>query len=135
MFSTKGIYGLRAMYELYKANKSVPLKTYQISERTHISKNYLEQLLGALRRAGLIKSIRGANGGYLLAKEPKDIKVLEILEILEGDIKLYDKKDGDPVLDLFFSSVIENVKKSLDISLEDFKKYEDRYAQYLHYSI
>lgn len=84
--STKGEYGLRAMFELaqYYGEGPIPLK--QIAERQSISEPYLEQLFGNLRRAGLVESTRGAQGGYRLAKKPEDIYVGDIIRTLEGPI-------------------------------------------------
>lgn len=86
--STKGRYGLRAIIDLilHSQGDNVPLNT--IAERQNISKNYLEQVFSSLRKAGIVNSIKGAQGGYFLAKEPSDISVGEILRILEGDLSL-----------------------------------------------
>lgn len=84
--STKGRYGLKAMLELAmnSAGEKVSLKS--IAEKQGISENYLEQLFATLRKAGLVKSIRGAQGGYFLAKPPAMITVGEILRTLEGSL-------------------------------------------------
>jgi Rrf2 family cysteine metabolism transcriptional repressor len=66
----------------------IPISIKSISERQNISEYYLEQLFASLRKADLIKSIRGAQGGYLLNREPKDITVAEIIETLEGPVEL-----------------------------------------------
>ena len=81
--STKGRYGLRAMVDIavYSQDSPVP-----ITERQNISVRYLEQLLPKLKKAGIIKSIRGAQGGYMLDKDPKDISAGDILRTLEGDL-------------------------------------------------
>ena len=81
--STKGRYGLRAMIDLslYSKNELVPLAS--IAERQDISKSYLEQVFSALRKAGLVKSIKGAQGGYSLSTGPEDITVGMILRALE----------------------------------------------------
>ncbi|MDS1029132.1 Rrf2 family transcriptional regulator [Bacillota bacterium LX-D] len=84
--STKGRYGLRALVDLASYKSKGPVATRVIAERQGISERYLEQLLVSLKQAGLVKSVRGAQGGYILAREPKDIKVGEIIRILEGPI-------------------------------------------------
>src|SRR3712207_9413120 len=81
--STKGRYGVRAMVDLAINYGKEPISIKNISKRQSISEYYLEQLFASLRRAGLIKSIRGAQGGYILNREPKDITVSDILEPLE----------------------------------------------------
>ena len=86
-FSTKARYGLRAMLELaleYKHGGPVSVKT--IAERQEISEAYLEQLMSFLTRRGLAKSIRGVQGGYLLAKDPAKIKVGDVIRAVEGPI-------------------------------------------------
>lgn len=84
--STRGEYGVRAMLDLalHHGEGPVPLKT--IASRQSISEHYLEQLMGALRKAGLVNSIRGAQGGYRLAEEPSETRVGDILRALEGPI-------------------------------------------------
>ncbi|RXI38663.1 transcriptional regulator [Clostridium tetani] len=86
--STKGRYGVRAMIDLALNYGNIPISIKSISERQNISEYYLEQLFATLRKADLIKSIRGAQGGYLLSREPKDINIAEIIETLEGPVEL-----------------------------------------------
>jgi len=86
--STKGRYGVKAMVDLAINYGKEPVSIKSISERQKISEYYLEQLFSSLRKSGLIKSVRGANGGYILDKEPKDITVYEVLEVLEGPIEI-----------------------------------------------
>jgi|SRR3712207_6758439 len=94
--STKGRYGVRAMVDLAINYGKEPISIKNISKRQSISEYYLEQLFASLRRAGLIKSIRGAQGGYILNREPKDITVSDILEPLEGPVELSECiKDGN----------------------------------------
>ena len=84
--STKGQYSLKAMVDL-ALNGADTLQTIsQIAERTQISETYLEQLLPRLRNAGLVESIRGAQGGYRLAKPLQDITAGEILRAGEGNL-------------------------------------------------
>lgn len=82
--STRGRYGLRAMYELalYYGEGPLPLNT--IADRQMVSLHYLEQLMAKLRRSGLVTSSRGAQGGYELAKPPKEITVGDIVRVMEG---------------------------------------------------
>lgn len=84
--STKGRYGVKAMLDLALHNKGEPVSLKSIAERQNISENYLEQLFASLRKAGHVKSVRGAQGGYILAHEPKDITVGDILRTLEGSL-------------------------------------------------
>jgi len=84
--STRGRYGVKAMLELAlnSSEDSVPVKS--IAERRNIPGKYLEQVLSALRKAGLVKSLRGPTGGYMLAKPAEQITVGDILRALEGDL-------------------------------------------------
>lgn len=84
--TTKGHYGLKAMFDLAMHYGSDPIPLKVVAERQGISEHYLEQLIAALRKAGLVKSIRGAQGGYILAKLPSEIKVGDVIRVLEGPI-------------------------------------------------
>ncbi|MBP5197632.1 MAG: Rrf2 family transcriptional regulator [Lachnospiraceae bacterium] len=87
--STKGRYGLRAMLDLAKHDiDGEAVSVQSISQRQNISESYLEQLVRMLRTAGLIKSVRGAGGGYKLAKSPDRISVGDVLRACEGDIEV-----------------------------------------------
>jgi len=135
LISTKGVYGLTAMYELSKHEADTPMQIKEISSNANIPQNYLEQLLSKLRRAGLVKSIRGAKGGYVLAFLPKEIKVVDILIALEGDIKVVDVKAKNPILNIFFDESKEQMKKIFDLNLSNLDDYQDKYNEFLHYSI
>jgi Rrf2 family protein len=84
--SAKGEYGVRAMAILALEFRAGPIPLREIAEREGISYQFLEQIFLPLRRAGLIDSVRGAKGGYTLAKNPEDIKVGDILCALEGPL-------------------------------------------------
>ena len=85
--STKGRYGLRALIDLAQYSEIEPVSISSIATRQGISERYLEQLMTLLKKAGLIKSIRGAGGGYVLAKEMSDISVGDVLRALEGNLE------------------------------------------------
>ncbi|MHB8171542.1 MAG: RrF2 family transcriptional regulator [Thermincolia bacterium] len=84
--STKGHYGLKAMFDLAQHYGQGPIPLKSVAERQELSEHYLEQLISGLRKAGLVKSVRGAQGGYALAKEPANIKVGDVIRVLEGPI-------------------------------------------------
>ncbi|WMJ82143.1 Rrf2 family transcriptional regulator [Clostridium sp. MB40-C1] len=86
--STRGRYGVRAMVDLAIHYGEMPVSIKSIAERQGISESYLEQLFSPLRKAKLIKSIRGAQGGYVLNREPKDITAADVMEVLEGPIEI-----------------------------------------------
>lgn len=84
--STKGRYGLQAMLDLALHSTTDHVALNSIAERQSISANYLEQMFSTLRKAGLVKSIKGAQGGYILGNSPVRITVGQILRVLEGDL-------------------------------------------------
>ncbi len=81
--STKGRYGVRAMLDLAIHEAIGPVSIKNISQREGISVNYLEQIFNQLRRAGLVRSIRGPGGGFLLARSSRDITVMDITKALK----------------------------------------------------
>ena len=135
LISTKGVYGLTAMYELSKHQEDTPMQIKEISANANIPQNYLEQLLSKLRRAELVNSIRGARGGYVLARSPKEIKIVDILIALEDDIKIIDSKSENPILNIFFDESKNSMKKIFDIKLSKLDEYQEKYNEVLHYSI
>lgn len=86
--TTKGCYGLRAMVELAHGFGGPPLLMREIAERHDISRKYLHALLTSLRLSGLVRSVRGSGGGYVLARAPNQIKVSDVLRSLEGSLGL-----------------------------------------------
>lgn len=92
--STKGRYGLKAMYYLGKLNPEEIISLKQLSAQTDVSMPYLEKLLGILKKDNLIVATRGTNGGYKLSKQPQEITIGEILRTLEGNMYLADCNSG-----------------------------------------
>jgi len=86
IISTKGRYGLRAMFALAQRSDGQPVSLKTIADDQNISITYLEQLFSKLRAAGLVTSVRGAMGGYILAKSPDEISVGSVLSALEGPL-------------------------------------------------
>ena len=84
--STKGRYGLRAVIDIAIHGDSEPVSLSDIAVREDISVSYLEQLIAKLRRADIVTSVRGAKGGYSLAKPKNEISVGDVLRALEGDL-------------------------------------------------
>ncbi len=84
--STKGRYGLQVMVDIgaHATQNHVPLKS--VSERLGVSESYLEQLIALLKKNKLVGSVRGAQGGYFLIKDPKETSIGEILRALEGSL-------------------------------------------------
>lgn len=86
--STKGQYGVKAMFDLALNYGEEPVSLKSVADRQCVSEYYLEQLIAVLRRENLVKSIRGAQGGYVLARDPSEITVGEILNVLEGPLEI-----------------------------------------------
>lgn len=85
-FSAKGEYGIMAVMDLALANGTAPVQAKTIAERQGIPLRFLEQILGALRHAGLVESSRGAHGGYRLSKPAEDIRIGDVIQAVEGPI-------------------------------------------------
>lgn len=88
--STKGRYGLRILLDLALHEGSSPRMIRDIAESQQISEKYISRLIIELRKAGMVKSVRGAKGGYKLARTPKYLTVLDIVEVMEGPIAIVD---------------------------------------------
>lgn len=84
--STRGRYAVRVMLDLASNNTGEYIKVKQIAKRQDISEKYLEQIIAILNKAGYVKSVRGAQGGYKIAKAPKDYTVGMILRLTEGSL-------------------------------------------------
>lgn len=91
--STKGRYGVRAILDITLNQHAGPVTIHSIAQRQEISERYLEQLLITMKQNGLIKSIRGFHGGYMLNKEPQDITIGDVVRALEGPIAPVDCVD------------------------------------------
>ncbi len=83
--STKGRYGIRAVFDLAQQGEG-PIPLSSIARRQRVPEAYLEQLLQTLKRAGIVDAVRGAQGGYRLAKPPRDVSVGDVLHALEGSV-------------------------------------------------
>ena len=86
MISTKGRYALRIMVDLAQHDGEMPVSVREIAQRQDISGKYMEQIISVLTRAGLLRSVRGAQGGYHLARAPQEITAGMILRATEGDL-------------------------------------------------
>lgn len=96
-FSKKSRYGITALIDLAVYSKSGHVALSSIAQRNRISVQYLEQVFGSLRRAGIVQSVKGPQGGYLLGDSPERITAASIIEALEGSYRLPDEiSSGDP---------------------------------------
>jgi len=120
--STKGRYGLRAVLELALHDSEEAIALSLIAERQRISMNYLEQLIPKLKKAGIVKGVRGAQGGYLLAKPANEISIGDILRALEGDLNPVDCADvnhGDGSCSISDTCVTKYVWKRISDSINE----------------
>ena len=130
--STKGRYGLTIMIELARNVNNGPVSLKKIATDNGLSEHYLEQLVAPLRNATLVKSVRGAYGGYILADEPKNITAGDIIRVLEGPITLVEGiEEEEPAKQALWIRVRDAVKNVLDTTtLEDLVNHdEDDFSQ------
>jgi len=142
-FSAKGEYGVLAVFELAQHAGGTPLQAKTISKNQRIPLRFLEQVLSGLRKAGLVESVRGAQGGYVLSKTPSEIRISDVLEAIEGPItpasrvsgnddrhNPHDTLSGDDILKPVWEEVKTAVMGVLDsVSIHDLcerKKEKDQ---------
>lgn len=129
ILSTKGRYGLKMMYEFALNYGKGPMSLKEVALRQQLSETYLEQIIANIKKAGLVNSIRGAQGGYELARKPEDITVGEIIRLLEGPLAPSDCiLDDEPectkaeycVTRLIWEKIMDSIDNVIDsISLRD----------------
>ena len=126
--STKGRYGARAMLELALNYKKGPVILSDISRRQEISAKYLERIMNLLVSSGLVRSERGKNGGFTLAREPSKITLGQIVRVTEGSLSVVNcvddkkicKRSGDCVMLQIWSGLTDTINKQLNsITLKD----------------
>jgi len=130
--STKGRYGARAALELSLRYGSGPVMVREISESQGISERYLENILNTLRTSGLVKSTRGARGGYELSKAPSGITLFDIIRSLEGPLDVVSCTGGEEcgraaecATIYVWKEIKEKIEKVLSsITLEDLAERE-----------
>jgi Rrf2 family transcriptional regulator, cysteine metabolism repressor len=125
--STKGRYGLTIMIELAKKYGEGPISLKSIAQANDLSEHYLEQLVAPLRNAGLVKSIRGAYGGYLLSKEPAQITAGDIIRVLEGPITPVEgMEDEEPAKRELWIRIRDAIRDVLDsTTIEDLANHSE----------
>ena len=136
--STKGKYGLRAMIDRAQYSEQEAVSISSIAQRQKISESYLEQLVAKLKKAGLVISIRGAAGGYRLARPASDISVGDVLRALEGDVRAVictaqteEGCEGEElcVTKYVWQRINESIEKTVDEMMIDQLVAESRKAQ------
>jgi Rrf2 family cysteine metabolism transcriptional repressor len=135
--STKGKYGVRAVFEIARHYGKGPLSIKEIADRQGISFSYLEQILHKLGKAALIESVRGPSGGYLLARKPSKLTIGDVVRVLEGPIALSHclepgvSKDcfqaDDCVARMVWERVGAKIEEALDsITFQDLLQFQQR---------
>ena len=136
--STKGKYGLRAMIDLAQYSEQEAVSISSIAQRQKISESYLEQLVAKLKKAGLVVSIRGAAGGYRLARPASGISVGDVLRAWEGDVRAVictaqteEGCEGEElcVTKYVWQRINESIEKTVDEMMLDQLVAESRKAQ------
>lgn len=140
--STKARYGLRALVDLavHSSGDQVPL--ISIAQRQELSANYMEQVFSSLKKAGIVKSIKGSQGGYILAKRSCDITVGEVIRAIEGEILIVEEEEARDNASLIYNSmkqclqeqvwskITESICQVIDhITLEDLMKDYEKLNQ------
>ncbi|MCR5559967.1 MAG: Rrf2 family transcriptional regulator [Schwartzia sp.] len=133
--STRGRYALRLMIDIGMNDQDSPVRIKDIAQRQEISEKYLEQIVSVLNKAGFVRSSRGPQGGYRLARAPKDYTAGEILTLIEGSlapVACLDTPSNDcqreavcPTL-ILWKKINEAVHGVVDsVTLEDLLKWQD----------
>ncbi len=125
--TTKGRYGLTIMIELAKQYGEGPRSLKSIAKDNDLSEHYLEQLAAPLRNAGLVRSVRGAYGGYKLAKAPSEITAGDVIRVLEGPITLVEGiEEEKPAQQALWIRIRDAIRDVLDYTtLQDLANSEE----------
>jgi Rrf2 family protein len=135
IISTKGAYGLTAMVILAREANQKLLQIKHIASKGDIPQNYLEQILVILKKSGLVESIRGANGGYKLTKDAKNITVYEILNALECCLAQTDNKSKNNILQPFWEDTQKKIEAVFLLSLSELEEFLQSNSENIIYHI
>ncbi|MCD4757312.1 MAG: Rrf2 family transcriptional regulator [Arcobacteraceae bacterium] len=133
--STKGEYGLTAVLILARQKDKELLQTKEIAKAGDIPQNYLEQILVVLKKSGLVMSIRGASGGYKLAKDPNNITVFDVLQSLECCFAQTDSSTDKNILQPFWEDTQKKVEKIFQITISELEEFLEKDSSNLVYYI
>ncbi|WP_069998274.1 RrF2 family transcriptional regulator [Cellulosilyticum sp. I15G10I2] len=122
-FSTKARYGLRALVDLAVHSGGEQLALIHIAKRQELSVNYLEQVFSLLKKSNIVKSVKGSQGGYMLARKPSEITVGDVIRAIEGEIVIVEKEeqtdDKSLVLQNMHQCLWQNVWQKMTESICD----------------
>ncbi|MBD3789649.1 MAG: Rrf2 family transcriptional regulator [Campylobacterales bacterium] len=133
--SSKTIYAVAALHQLGMLQENEVLKIKEIAANASIPQNFLEQILLELRKQGVLISIKGAHGGYKLAKPLKDVSLKDVVVILETDALSDICRTDNETLKLFWSDIKEGIWNVFDIPLSELRSYQQKANSTLNYSI
>lgn len=133
--SSKTIYAIAALQELGSIPENEVLKIKEIAANASIPQNFLEQILLELKKQGLLISIKGAYGGYKLARSLKDITLKDVVLILESDIFSDNYQTENQALKFFWDDIKQKVSTVFEIPLSELENYQLKADQTLNYSI
>ena len=133
--SSKTIYAVAALQELGSIPDNQVLKIKEIAANASIPQNFLEQILLELKKQGLLTSIKGAHGGYKLAKKLNDITLKDVVLILESDIFADNYQTDNQALKFFWDDIKKKVSDVFEVPLSELKNYQLKANQILNYSI
>ena len=120
--STKGRYGLRALVDLAAHEEGEAVSLASTAQRQKLSLNYLEQVFGRLRRAGIVAGVKGSNGGFRLTRDMDEITVKEVLEALEGEFSIAEdvgEDTQDPVRNALRELLWDEIDRRVDQFLQE----------------
>ena len=135
IFSKKVKYGLAALFELAKNYNMGYIQIKDIASAQKIPQSYLEQLLSILKKTNLVISLRGSQGGYKLNRPVSQIKIIDIIEALDGPLIISDSTKSSEVLNIYWKKIEDQFKEILNDSLEKLLIEEDQLIKRLFYQI
>lgn len=125
-FTTKSTYGLAALLDLARRYGSGLVQVKDIAERHGIPAPYLVQILNLLVHAGLVRAVRGQQGGYELAQNPKTVTLMSVFEVLEGPLEIARSRQSEDAVKDIYTEVEAAVRKSMGVSLTDILARQDQ---------
>ncbi len=132
--TNKSTYAIKALIDLAENQDNGLMQIKNIAKRKKIPQNFLVQIFNKLVKAGIVKSVRGINGGYKLRYSPEKISILTILEILEGPINLHENTDKNSSIFSLFTEAENELKKVFNISLKSMlEKQKNINSQIIYY--
>ena len=133
--TTKTRYSLSALLEMARHYGDGLIQVKDMASRHSVSPQYLEQLLNRLIHAGLVRAVRGKNGGYALANPPHETTLLDLLEALEGPLELAQSHPVDDAVKGIYQQAEEQIRKMLDVPLSEVLKRQEEFDRQIVFHI